>query len=185
MVKKEVLCNGIKAEALIDTGAALTAVSEQFANGCAKSKCAWTGPAISLANGEMTWPTCGIHVNIKIGQKKAKGVAIVMPLPNTDILIGNDLLRQFGNIEIHYSKQAEDDYDFFNVTPSQQTLIVLSQDIVVPARSVVPVETNLVPDQAMNKKGFFVVEPSAPLFVKKGSKPRALDHHLLGPNIAD
>ena len=185
LVKKEVLCNGIKAEALIDTGAALTAVSEQFANGCAKSKCAWTGPAISLANGEMTWPTCGIHVNIKIGQKKAKGVAIVMPLPNTDILIGNDLLRQFGNIEIHYSKQADDDYDFFNVTPSQQTPIVLSQDIVVPAKSVVPVETNLVPDQTWNKKGFFCSRAIYTIICKKGSKPRALDHHLLGPNIAD
>ena len=108
-----------------------------------------------------------------------------MPLPNTDILIGNDLLRQFGNIEIHYSKQADDDYDFFNVTPSQQTPIVLSQDIVVPAKSVVPVETNLVPDQTWNKKGFFCSRAIYTIICKKESKPRALDHHLLGPNIAD
>ena len=116
----------------------------------------------------MLWPTCGIRVNINIGQKEAKGVAIVMPLPNIVILIGNDLLRQFGYIEIHYGEQADDDYYFFNMTPSQQTSIVLSQDIVVTAKSVVPVATSLVPGQTLGKKKFFVVEPSTPLSVKKG-----------------
>ena len=91
-----------------------------------------------------------------------------MPLPNTDILVGNDLLRQFGSIEIHYGEQADDDYDLFNTTPSQQTSIVMSQDIVVPAESVVPVATNLVPGRTLNDKGLFVVELSTPVLVKKG-----------------
>ena len=70
---------------MIDTGAALTAVSEEFALKIPDGKKEWKGPTVSLANGQLIQPRFGVKININIGNKEAKGLAIVMPLPNTDI----------------------------------------------------------------------------------------------------
>ena len=51
LFKAHVLANGIEVVVLIETGAALTAVSEYFANNETKAECKWTGPSIYLANG--------------------------------------------------------------------------------------------------------------------------------------
>ena len=183
LVKAHVLANGIEAVALIDTGAALTAVSEHFANRVPKAKCKWTGPAIYLANGQAIEPTHGWNLHLKIKGKKAEGVAVVMPLPNTDILVGNDLLRQFRKIKIHYDKL--DDNNDFNTTPTLRASVVLLQDIVIPAKSIVPVPTELTPHIPFITPTAWIVEPSTELFFNKGSKPRTLHNNILGPNGPD
>lgn len=56
LVIKHLLCNGLEAKALIDTGAAITAVSTELADSIKKSLKNWNGPSVSLANGQVVYP---------------------------------------------------------------------------------------------------------------------------------
>ena len=79
-----------------------TAVSDKFARYLPDCIQQWNGPNVRLANGQIISPKQGIEIEIGIHNGKAKGVAVVMPLINTDVLLGNDFLRQLGSVKISY-----------------------------------------------------------------------------------
>ena len=60
LVTENVTCNGVKAKALIDTGAAVTAVSDKFARYLPESIQQWNGPNVRLADGQIISPKQGI-----------------------------------------------------------------------------------------------------------------------------
>ena len=103
---KHLLCNGLEAKALIDTRAAITAVSKEFADSIKKSLRNWNGPSVSLANGQVVYPKKGVEISVKIRNHTAKGLAVVMPLTDSDILLGNDFLKQFGSLNINYQESV-------------------------------------------------------------------------------
>ena len=81
MVTTTVFCNGVHTEALIDTGAAITAVSEEFANRFPSLLCKWDGKTVALADGMQVPSHRGLRVKIKLQNKEIRGTALVMRLP--------------------------------------------------------------------------------------------------------
>ena len=60
LVRQNIWCNGIETSALIDTGAAVTAVTMGFANKLNDPITPLDGPDIILANGQSMSPQQGI-----------------------------------------------------------------------------------------------------------------------------
>ena len=73
LVTENVTCNGVKAKALIDTGAAVTAVSDKFARYLPESIQQWNGPNVRLADGQIIIPKQGIEIEIGIHNGEAIG----------------------------------------------------------------------------------------------------------------
>ena len=90
LVTETFLINGKSAVALIDTGAAISAVSEAFAQQFPNENCGWDRPAVSMANCQVVRPEYGSKVDLKVKGKQLSGVALILPLSQTDMLIGND-----------------------------------------------------------------------------------------------
>lgn len=134
----DLICNGIPAKGMIDTRAAVTAVSTRFAEQFPQSVKPWKGPKVSLANGEVLAPGAGIEVKVILQGKSAQIFAVILPLPNLDILLGNDINRQFGDLKVHYRKMNEK-HDERTITipqetankkkAQQETHIMLQQDV--------------------------------------------------------
>ena len=164
----DLICNGIPAKGMIDTGAAVTAVSTRFGEQFPQSVKPWKGPKVSLANGEVLAPGAEIEVKVILQNKSAQIFALILPLPNVDVLLGNDILRQFGDLKVHYRKMNEKDEERTITIPAQQeTHIMLQQDVSIPAYAIVAVSTKTNTNANLYGKAW-VVEPSAMLFTKKG-----------------
>ena len=99
LVKKFIMCNGLKSLALIDTGAAITAVSRAFVNRWKGTTHRWEGPEVTLANGKTFKPQKCIHLKVEHPEGEATGTALVMNLSEVDVLLGNDFLKQFGSLK--------------------------------------------------------------------------------------
>ena len=162
LVTETVLINGTSAVALIDTGAAISAVSDAFAQQFPNDKCNWDGPAVSMANCKVVRPKYGLKVELEMKGKQLSGIALILPLPQTDMLIGNDILRQFRNVEISYVTDPEDAREALH-----RAKISLKQDIVIPPQSSAPINVIVQPDVTIEGKTW-VVEPSKRLLLKKG-----------------
>ena len=109
----------------------------------------------------------GIEINVILQVKSAQIFAPILPLPNIDILLGNDILRQFGDLKVHYGKLNEKhDERTITIPPQQETHIMLQQDVSIPAFFIVAVSTK--PNTNVNLYGkAWVVEPSAMLLTKR------------------
>ena len=62
LVTTTVFCNDVDTEALIDTGAAITAVSKEFANRFPSLLCKWDGKTVPLADGMQVPSHCGLRL---------------------------------------------------------------------------------------------------------------------------
>ena len=101
----------------------------------------------------------GIEINVILQVKSAQIFAPILPLPNIDILLGNDILRQFGDLKVHYRKMNEKHDERTITIPAQQ-------DVSIPAYAIVAVSTK--PNTNVNLYGkAWVVEPSAMLLTKR------------------
>ena len=110
----------------------------------------------------------GIEINVILQVKSAQIFAPILPLPNIDILLGNDILRQFGDLKVHYGKLNEKhDERTITIPPQQETHIMLQQDVSIPAFFIVAVSTK--PNTNVNLYGkVWVVKLSVMFFMKKG-----------------
>ena len=100
-------------------------------------------------------------------RKSAQIFALILPLPIVDILLGIDILRQFGDLKVHYGKLNEKhDERTITIPPQQETHIMLQQDVSIPAYFIDAVSTK--PNINVNLYGkAWVVEPSAMLLSKR------------------
>ena len=122
---------------------------------------------MSLANGEVLAPGAEIEVKVILQNKSAQIFALILPLPNVDVLLGNDILRQFGDLKVHYRKMNEKDEERTITIPAQQeTHIMLQQDVSIPAYAIVAVSTKTNTNANLYGKAW-VVEPSAMLLTKR------------------
>ena len=78
----DLICNVIPAKGMIDTGAAVTAISTRFAEQIQQSVKLWKEPAVSLANGQILAQGAGIEVKVIFQGKSAQIFALILPLPN-------------------------------------------------------------------------------------------------------
>ena len=78
------------------------------------------------------------------------------------MLIGNDILRQFRNVEISYETDPEDAGEAIH-----RAKISLKQDIVIPPQASAPINVIVQTDVTIEGKTW-VVEPSKRLLLKKG-----------------
>ena len=81
LVTETVLINGTSAVALIDTGAAISAVSEAFAQQFPNDKCNWDGPVVSMANCQVVRPKYGLKVKLEMKGKQLSGIDSFFPCP--------------------------------------------------------------------------------------------------------
>ena len=112
---------------MIDTVAAVTNVSTRFAEQFPQSVKPWKGPEVSLANGQVLTPVAGIKVKVILQGKSSQIFALILPLPNVDILLGNDILRQFGDIKVHCGKLKEKHDERTITIPAQQETHIMLQ----------------------------------------------------------
>ena len=175
LVTEDVLCNGIEAKALIDTGAAITAVSDKFAQSLKDNFRDWNGPSISLANGQRLYPRTGVKITISLDNKRAQGVAIVKPLTNSDILLGNDFLREFGSLNIQYLQDKSpnlEQWSFDTDIPTEgkqnDIRVFMAKDRQIPAQAMALVEVVIKYGIQNPTLKAWIVEPSTNLFTKKG-----------------
>ena len=47
-------------------------------------------------------PKKGVEISARVRNHTAQGLAVVIPLTDSDILLGNDFLKQFGSLNINY-----------------------------------------------------------------------------------
>ena len=100
-----------------------------------------------MANCQVVRPEYGSKVDLKVKGKQLSGVALILPLSQTDMLIGNDSLRLFRNVEVSYEADPED------VTEAlHRAKISLKQDIAIPPQSSAPINVILQPDVTMEGK---------------------------------
>ena len=101
----EVKCGPESVLAVVDTGAAVTVISPQLLEKTQFRASPWTGPRIIMANGSPAHPIGSAHIAITHRNGSASGEAVVMGMTGIDLLLGNDFLKQFGNVRIDYKDQ--------------------------------------------------------------------------------
>ena len=157
----DIIINKKPAQGLIDTGADISVVSEKFAKNFPEDRCPWNGPNVKLADGSAIRPKFGLKIEVLLQDKKAQSTALIMKIPKSDMLIGNDILDQLGDTWIKLLENPIDE------TTPQQVKLLLQQDVVIPAKSSARVVVDTEPKMEIEKKSW-VVEPSTQLFINKG-----------------
>jgi hypothetical protein len=141
MVKGEFWCNGKKVMALIDTGAAISAISPEFAATILnKEQRCWEGPAVKMADGSLLQPDFVMTITVQHDSGIGWGDAIIIPLQQTELLLGNNILRHFGSIHITYDDHGSEitfgnDSDQNNEEAGTNIPIFSADTVLVPARS--------------------------------------------------
>ena len=152
----DIIINKKPAQGLIHTGAYISVVSEKFAKNFPEGRCPWIGPSVKLADGSAIRPKFGLKIEILLQDKKAQSTALIMKIPKSDMLIGNDILDQLGDTWIKLLENPIDE-----ATP-QQVKLLLQQDVVIPAKSSARVVVDTEPKTEIENKSW-VVEPSTQL----------------------
>ena len=137
LVKKFIMCNGLKLLVLIDTGAVITAVSRTLVNRWQGTTHRWKGPEVTLANGQNFKPQKCIHLKVEHPEGEATDTALNMNLTEVDVLLGNDFLEQFSSLKIEYEDSFatsfgqlpyhhEDNLDTETLVPKKISLVLLN-----------------------------------------------------------
>ena len=141
MVKGQFWCNGKNVMALIDTGAAISAISPEFAATILKKeKRCWEGPAVKMADGTLLQPDFVITITVQHDSGIGWGDAIIIPLQQTELLLGNNILRHFGSIHITYDDHGSEitlgkEPDPNDSEAGANIPIFSADTVLVPARS--------------------------------------------------
>jgi predicted aspartyl protease len=89
-------------DAVIDTGAAVSIIAPKLAAEMGLELKACGGPSIVMVNGQRTPPLGRVQIKITIGETTAEADVLVLEMRGIDLLLGNDVLRQFKKLEIEY-----------------------------------------------------------------------------------
>lgn len=103
LITEPVTCEGIQTDGVVDTGAVVTVITPQYLKKTPFKIHEWTGPKVLMANGSLATPLGGTHIVVKHKNCIASGEALVLEMNGIDLLIGNDFLKQFGQIRIDYN----------------------------------------------------------------------------------
>ena len=103
LVIQRVIWNGIEIDAIIDTGASLSAISPVLLKPFNPEGNTYNGPSIITASGQEIIPEkeFDIHIEHPSGATATATVA-VLELTGDHLLLGNDILRQFRKITVEY-----------------------------------------------------------------------------------
>ena len=136
----DIIINKKPAQGLIDTGADISVVSEKFAKNFPEDRCPWNGPSVKLANGSVIKPKFKLKIEVLLKDKKAQSTALIMKIPKSDMLIGNDILDQLGDTWIKLLENPIEE-----ATPQKVNLLP-QQNVVIPAKSSARVEVDTEPN---------------------------------------
>ena len=156
VVQEEEFLNGFPVMATIDTGAAISAVSEKVLQTLKLEDpnfswdiTPWIGNQIAMANGIKIQPRWKLRIEIDFDDHHAVGNAVILPElgnPKTELLLGNDILKQFHSLVITYP-------------------LINQEGRELPGRSGTWVKVNKVPESLGED---LLVEPNKALTLKQG-----------------
>ena len=120
---------------------------------------------MALADGVSVPTKQGLRVKIKLQNMEVEGVALVMTLPAVYLIVGNNLLRQFGKLTVEYSPKKSDSTAAIVSLNEGELSVALPEDVIIPAQSVLAIPMRF---QTENADQTYVMEPSTMLFQQKG-----------------
>jgi hypothetical protein len=142
LVMQRVTCNGLEVNAIIDTGASLSAISPALLKRFNSDGAVYDGPALIMASGQQMKPEKEFEICVTHPSgATAKATVAVLELTGEDLLLGNDILSQFGKITVEY--QGKDSAKLLlhvkiNECPENQERqkLIAKEACQLPARSI-------------------------------------------------
>ena len=172
MVVQPVFCNGIQVDAIIDTGACLSAISPSLLKKFNTEGTAYEGSALIMASGQEVKPKKEFEINIfHPSGAKAKAIAAVLEMEDECLLLSSDILRQFRKFTVEYQ---ENDSALMIMTidnrkpdvEQQKQLLIVKDHCQIPTRSIkrIPIYGLIFSRKATAA----IIEPARDLATKKG-----------------
>lgn len=177
LVSKSVKCENVWVDALIDTGAGISVISPQLAERLQLATTGWTGSTIRKANGSKAEPAGKTTISITDGNNTATATVLVMKCSeDIDLLVGTDLLQQFGRVTINFENgttntrlgeaKADETEAFMIATlgsDSRRTKLVTRAVATIPPRTTVFVGSRTTKET----RGIYMIEPNTNLLRTK------------------
>ena len=175
LVCKELIVNNRRVNTFIDTGSGVSVLSDDLARELG-SLFPWEGHSVILANGEDLKPTWVIKLSVSTQERRDKWVetkAVVLPLGEMSLLLGNNVLKQLGTLIVDYDLNGKPVVEFKPPARSVQPDKALdaADDVNIPAFAALAVKVNRKsPDEGLGgtEDTSAVLEPSAKLFLQQG-----------------
>lgn len=104
LVTEEVLVQGKRVEAVIDTGAAVSVMAPGTVVELGLAIHAGGAPSVVMVNGQRAPPLSSVIFTIEIAGKTVETKAIVLDMKGNRLLLGNDTLKKFKRLEIQYGE---------------------------------------------------------------------------------
>ena len=162
-------------QAVIDTGAAVSVITPELCTSLAMVPKPWTGPSLVMANGSPATPLGAVHLIVSNPRGRAEGSVIVIEMDGMTLLLGNDLLKQFGRLEIDYRNQSP--LITLGEVPLNNIQIELDAGVVLEGRQpIFSVTPRMIPAQSRASVqilplraigGHWLLEPSNQLMASK------------------
>ena len=177
LVSKSVKCENVWVDALIDTGAGISVISPQLAERLQLATTGWMGSTIRKANGSKAEPAGKTTISITDGNNTATATVLVMKCSeDIDLLVGTDLLQQFGRVTINFENgttntrlgeaKADETEAFMIATlgsDSSRTKLVTRAVATIPPRTTVFVGSRTTKET----RGIYMIEPNTNLLRTK------------------
>ena len=175
LVIQQVVCNGLEINAIIDTGASLSAISPALLKRFNSEGKTYNGPLLIMASGQEVKPEKEFDIIIEHPSgATAKATVAVLELTGEHLLLGNDILQQFHKITVEYKDdntatlllniQVKNSPE---VQPKQQ--LIAKEACQVPARSIKAVPVFGI--RLSKSNAVAMIEPAQELAIKKGISP--------------
>ena len=175
LVIQREICNGIEIDAIIDIGASLLAISPVLLKHFNSEGNTYQGPLLIMASGQEIKPEkeFDIHIEHPSGATATATVA-VLELTGDHLLLGNDILRQFGTITVEYDGPDNATLVLtLQIKPSPETQqpqqLIAKEACQLPAHSIKAVPIFGI--RFCKQSAMAMIEPAPQLASKKGVIP--------------
>ena len=176
LVIQQVVCNGLEINAIIDTGASLSAISPVLLKRFNSEGKTYNGPLLIMASGQEIKPEKEFDIIIEHPSgATAKATVAVLELTGEHLLLGNDILRQFHKITVEF-KDNDTATLLLNIqvknSPETQPKpqLIAKEACQVPGRSIKAVPIFGI--RVSKSNAVAMIEPAQELAIKKGISPR-------------
>ncbi|KZS19714.1 Uncharacterized protein APZ42_013765 [Daphnia magna] len=101
LITEEVVSQGIRIKAVIDTGAVVSVASPSLQEKLGARRMGWDGPSVVMVNGQRAPPLGALELEIEHRGMKASGKVILLEMRGIELLLGNDFLSRFKRLQIN------------------------------------------------------------------------------------
>ena len=103
-VLKKVSCYAQEVEAIIDTGAGISAISPELFRLLKKPSRNWDRGQLITVNNARVYPECCVDLTLQVDGILIKIQAVVLEINGFSLLLGNDALRQLKSFTVVYGQ---------------------------------------------------------------------------------